>query len=153
MNKLWVECSQEKNLLSWVRRCVFSRLTHHRTQLPKSSTKPCVKESQHAYLFYQCFRNWHFFGNSYSHSHNYCNGVFLKLQYLNSYGYIFNTRIFIVSLKNSHFGSQESMPVSYQNNETSKEIGGDISISNRPLYFVQSSSIFCYSINFYPSIF
>ena len=59
------------------------------------------------------------FGNSYSYfqikSSDYRDGVSVKLKYLNSYDYIFNPVLFIVSLEDSHFESRENTLVSHQN--------------------------------------
>ena len=59
------------------------------------------------------------FGNSLSFfeekSSDYCDGVSVKLKHLNSYDYIFNPVLFIISLEDSHFGSRENMFVSHQN--------------------------------------
>ena len=86
--------------------------------MPKTSKKVWVKESKHAYLFSQ----W--FGNSHScvqiKSSDYCDGVSVKSKYLNSYDYIFNSVLFITSLEGSYFPSRERIPVSHQNNQTSK---------------------------------
>ena len=79
----------------------------------------CIKENKHAYLFSLCF------GNSRScvqiKSIDYCDGVSVKLKYLNLYDYIFNPVTFIISLEDSHFGSREKMPVSHQNSEILKK--------------------------------
>ena len=48
-------------------------------------------------------------------SSDYCDGVSVKLKYVNLYGYIFNPVLFIISLEDSHFGSRENMLVSHQN--------------------------------------
>ena len=61
-------------------------------------------------------------------SSDYCDGVSAKVKYLNSYDYIFNPKLFIISLEGNHLGSRENMPVAHQNSQTSKEIGADISI-------------------------
>ena len=59
------------------------------------------------------------FGNSLSFfemkSSDYCDGVSVKLKYLNSYDYIENPVLFIKSLEDSHSGSRENMLVSHQN--------------------------------------
>ena len=44
-------------------------------------------------------------------SSDYCDGESAKLKYLNSYDYIFNPMLFVLSLEGSHFGSKENMPV------------------------------------------
>ena len=79
----------------------------------------CIKENKHVYLFSLCF------GNSRScvqiKSSDYCDGVSVKLKYLNLYDYIFNPVPFIISLEDSHFGSRENMPASHQNNEILKK--------------------------------
>ena len=48
-------------------------------------------------------------------SSDYRDGVSVKLKYLNSYDYIFDHVLFIISLEDSHFGSRENMLVSHQN--------------------------------------
>ena len=48
-------------------------------------------------------------------SSDYRDGVSIKLKYLNSYDYIFNPILFIISLEDRHFGSRESLLVSRQN--------------------------------------
>ena len=48
-------------------------------------------------------------------SSDYSDDVSVKLKYLNSYDYIFNHTLFIISLEDSHFGSRENMLVSHQN--------------------------------------
>ena len=72
------------------------------------------------YLFSQCF------GSSLScvqiKSSDYCDDASAKLKYLNSYEYIFNPALFIINLEGRHFGSRESIPISHQNSQTSKEI-------------------------------
>ena len=50
----------------------------------------------------------------------------MKLKHLNST--IFNPILFIIGLEGSHFESRESIPVSHQNSQTSKQIGLDMSI-------------------------
>ena len=55
-------------------------------------------------------------------------GVFAKWKYINSYDYVFNPVLFVISVEGNHFGSRESMPVSQQKRQISKEIGADISI-------------------------
>ena len=59
------------------------------------------------------------FGNSHScfkiKSSNYHNGVSVNLKYLNSYDYIFDPVLFIISLEDGHFGSRGNMLVSHQN--------------------------------------
>ena len=67
----------------------------------------------------------------------YGDGVSAKLKYLNPYDHIFNPVSFILSLEDRHIESRhgiitpwprENMSVSLQNNQTSKEIGANISI-------------------------
>ena len=57
--------------------------------------------------------------------------------HISSYDYICNPAIVIISLGGSHFGSRETMPVSNQNGETSKDTDVDI------LVFVGSSVLYC----------
>ena len=96
------------------------------------------------YLFSECFGNSHFYVQKKSSDD--CHGVSANLKYLTSCYYIFNPVLFIISFEGSPFGSKESMPVSYQNSQTSKEIGLDISIfvGSSVLYWhiVKQSSIF-----------
>ena len=62
-------------------------------------------------------------------SSDYCDGVFGRLKYPNSYDYIFNlVFFFIISLEGNHFRSSGSMSALQQNSQTSKEIRVDISI-------------------------
>ena len=60
-------------------------------------------------MFSQCF------GNCYLcvpiNSRDYYDGAFTKLKYFNSYDYIFNPVLFIISLESSHFGFTKSIPV------------------------------------------
>ena len=57
------------------------------------------------------------FGNSLSFfelkSSDYRDSVSVKLKYLNSYDYIFNPALFIISLEDSNFGSRGNMLVSF----------------------------------------
>ena len=109
--------------------------------------------SRHLCSFYQCF------GNSRScvqiKSIYYCNNLSVKLKYLNSYDYIFHPMFSIKSWKGSNSRCRESMSVSYQNNQTSKEIGVDISIfvGTSVLYWhvVKQSFIFL-QLSFQPLI-
>ena len=48
-------------------------------------------------------------------SSDYRDGVSGKLKYLNSYDYISNPVLFIISLEDSHFESRENMLVSHKN--------------------------------------
>lgn len=43
------------------------------------------------------------------------------MKFLNSYDYTLNPVFFIISLQGSHFGSMESIPISRQNCQSSKE--------------------------------
>ena len=122
--------------------CVFK--SHHLIQEPKTSKTACVKVSKYLYLFAECFGNSHSYVQKKSSDD--CHGVSANLKYLTSCYYIFNPILFIISFEGSPFGSKESMPVSYQNSQTSKEIGLDISIfvGSSVLYWhiVKQSSIF-----------
>ena len=82
----------------WNAACIKSYLT--------SCFKSCVRESKHVYLFFQCFGNFHFCVEI--KSSNYSDGVSLKLKYLNSYEYISNPGLFIISLERRHFGSRKA---------------------------------------------
>ena len=85
-----------------------------------------VKASKHLCLFSQCFGNFYYCIQI--ESSDYYNRVSAKLKYLNSYDYDFDPVLFIISLEGSLFGARESMSVSHQNSQTSKEIEVDISI-------------------------
>ena len=85
-------------------------------------------------LFSQCFRNSHFSFQITSTSRDYCDDISV---HISSYDYICNPAFVIISLGSSHFGSRESMPVSHQNGETSKDIDVDV------LVFVGSSVLYC----------
>ena len=95
-------------------------------KLVKEKEKEKKKGKKHVYFFSLCFGNSHFCVQI--KSSDYFDGVSAKLKYLNLHDYIFNPVLFIISLEGSHFGSRESMPVSNQLNQTSKEIEVDISI-------------------------
>ena len=100
----------------------------------------------HLCLFSQCF------GNSFScvkiKVSDYCNGVSAELEYLSSYEYNFNPVLFIISLEGSHFGSRESIPISHQNSQTSKEIL--LGSSVLCWHIVKQSSIFVSASVFNP---
>ena len=61
-------------------------------------------------------------------SSDFRDGVFVILKYLNSYDYIFNPILFIISLEDNHFGSRENMLDSHQNNpkEISTFLGSSV---------------------------
>ena len=102
------ECNQKKIFCFFTSDtiCVFK--SHHCVQVAKTLKKACVKESQHPYLFSQCF------GNSHSYipikSSNFCNGVSAELKNLNSNDYIFNPLHFVTSFEGSHFGFRANVP-------------------------------------------
>ena len=112
---------------------VFIFKTHHGIQVTKTSKRVCAKDNKHVYLFSQCF------GNSHScvqiKSSDYCDGVSAKLKHLNSYDYFFNPVLFIICLEGSHFRSMESIFVSRQNSQASKERGVDMSIVQAALFY------------------
>ena len=133
--------------------CVFK--SHHRISVPKTSKKACIKVSKQLYWFSQCSRNSH--SCVQIKSSDYCDGVFAKLKYLNSYDYIFNPVFFIISLEGSHFGSRENLHVWQENSQTSKEIGVKYLNIYRLLCFLLTHSKaiihFCCSFKFQPSFF
>ena len=101
-------------------------MSHLHIQERETSRKTRVKESKYLYLFDQCF------GNTQSSikitSSDYYDHVSTKFKYLNSYNYIFNPVLFIMTFEGSYFGSRENTRVSHQNSQTFKEKGVDISL-------------------------
>ena len=106
---------------------------------------------QALYLFFRCLENTH--SCIQIRSSDYCDGVSVTFKYPNSYNYIFNIVHFTRILKGSLFGSWESIPVSHQNSQTSKEIGEDMTIflgsSVLCWHMVKAIAHFCYSLNFH----
>lgn len=96
--------------------CVFK--SQCLTQVLKTSKKVCVKENSDLQLFSQFFGNCHCYVQI--KSSDYCEGVIAN--YLNLCKYNFNSALFTRSLEGSHFRYRESLPVSHQDLQISKQI-------------------------------
>ena len=99
----------------------------------KTGKKSFVKNCKYLYWFSQCFGTCQSYVQI--NSSDYCVDASSKLKYLNSYDYVFNPVLFIVSLEGSHFWFRESMSLSHQDSQTSRERGRDIWIVKVPLLY------------------